>query len=65
MGIILLRGSSLEEVKQILNEEPFRALGLGTYEGIEWDVDQGLGFGGLFSESLALLEQGEKATDAS
>ena len=41
MGIILVRAGSLDEAKQVLDTEPFQALGLRTYEIIEWDVHQG------------------------
>jgi uncharacterized protein YciI len=64
MGIILLRAGSLGEAKQTLDSEPFHKLGLRTYEVIEWDVHQGMGFGGFTSESLALLGQEKNAETA-
>ena len=62
MGIILVRAASLDEAKQVLDSEPFHALGLRTYEVIEWDVHQGLGLGGFSGESLALLAREKESS---
>ena len=62
MGIILVRAGSLEDAKEVLDSEPFHALGLRTYEIIEWDVHQGMGLGGCTGESLGLLAKEKEAS---
>ena len=62
-GIYVVRASSLEDAKKIIDSDPMHAKDLRDYELIPWEVHQVMGAGPFDIESLEFLA--ERSNDGS